>query len=68
MATNNTVAGTLMAAIFNTDEDILFSIALFEATKYSQVSTPILYLHPGKYKHRGVGETIELIRYINYIK
>lgn len=68
MATNNTVAGTLMAAIFNTDEDILFSIALFEATKYSQVSTPILYLHPGKYKYRGVGETIELIRYINYIK
>ena len=64
-ALNDRGTDTLMVAIFNANGDCLYSTTIFEATNYSQISTPILRLQAGNYKYRGVGGVINLIHYIN---
>lgn len=64
-ALNDRGTDTLMVAIFNANGDCLYSTTIFEATNYSQISTPILRLQAGNYKYRGAGGVINLIHYIN---
>lgn len=62
-AENNTSSGALAVGLYNTSGNALYVEIINQATQYTQISTPILYLNAGTYLYRAGGGIVELRHY-----
>ena len=62
-AENNTSSGGLAVGLYNTSGNALYVEIINQATQYTQISTPILYLNAGTYLYRAAGGIVELRHY-----